>query len=92
MGIEDLIVIANELDPVELADVIDLATYYRARHGEHDEMKATLERVAADPAALTRLEALIQVGRDAVARGEVVDGPSAIAGLRAKYGLDASQA
>jgi hypothetical protein len=32
-----------------------------------------------------RLDAIVQAGREAVKRGEVVDGPAALAKLREKY-------
>lgn len=84
--------IASSLEPAELAEVIDLADHLRARHAEGEQSSSLYRRMEADPALLTRVEAMIQVGRDAVARGEVIDGETAISSLRAKYRLDDSRA
>ena len=48
---------------------------------------AWLERVDANPTARARLNAQIQVGLDDAAAGRVVDGPTAMAAIRARLNL-----
>lgn len=66
----------------------DLASRYRQRHEGGEASDALWERVLRDPAATARLEGMIQVGRDSIERAGTVDGPTAIAALRAKHRLD----
>ena len=51
---------------------------------QRQESDAELDAVAGDPAAKARLNELIQVGLEELARGETIDGEIVLAELRAK--------
>lgn len=74
MSLEHLLQIAKELEPGELAEVIDLAARLRDRHaaeqGLSDDTAATLDAIASDPERLARFRAAIDVGWQQSERGQ----------------------
>lgn len=79
--------LAPGVKPDELADTIDHDGYTGEEPEGEAQAPSLWDRVTSDPAAAARLDALLQAGRDSIARTGNVDGPTAVTGLRQRFNL-----